>query len=487
MLEVKAWLILEPCMQEVSISAQPIDRYAPILGDEAIEKARRVAEDTRKRTNGRVIWNINSTAHGGGVVEILHSLLPYVRGAGIDVRWLVIEAPPEFFRLTKRLHHALHGGLGDGTPLGAEQRELYERVMRDNAGELSALFRPRDIVILHDPQTAGLAPELHRAGAVVIWRCHVGSDEVNEQVDLGWDFLEPYLVDVRATVFTRSQYVPECCNHGRSVIIPPSIDPFSSKNQELSDDTVRAVLVQTGIIEGPPGEGKPAFLRDDGSPERVDRQADIVRMGRAPSWETPLVVQVSRWDPLKDPIGVLEGYALLLEEDPSLDAELVLAGPNVTAVVDDPEGRATFDHTIERYRALPHGHRSKIHLASLPMADDQENGAIVNALQRHAAIVVQKSIKEGFGLTVTEAMWKSRPVIGSAVGGIQEQIEHGVSGLLVSDPRDLTAFAGLIQKPLQDRTFAADLGRNARKRVEEHFLGLRQLTQYAELLEKIDA
>jgi trehalose synthase len=385
------------------------------------------------------------------------------------------------------LHHALHGRSGDGSPLGEEQRKLYEEGLRGNAQELSALVRPRDVVILHDPQTAGLAPELLRAGAVIIWRCHIGADEANEQVDLGWDFLEPYLDGVPAFVFTRRQYVPECCNHGRSVTIPPAIDPFSPKNQELDEEVVRAILVHAGIMEGPPGPGQPVFHRQDGSPERVDRQADIVRHGRAPNGNTPLVVQVSRWDPLKDPIGVMDGFARLLDDHRAGDAHLVLAGPNVTAVADDPEGAETLDRVTERWRCLPHGHRRRVHLACLPMADSEENAAIVNALQRHAAVVVQKSLEEGFGLTVAEAMWKSRPVLGSAVGGIQEQIEDGVSGLLVKDPEDLTAFGSLLQRLLGDRPYAESLGQTARERVRKDYLGLRQLIQHAELLERIDA
>jgi trehalose synthase len=213
----------------------------------------------------------------------------------------------------------------------------------------------------------------------------------------------------------------------------------------------------------------------------------VVRLGRAPAWEKPLVVQVSRWDPLKDPVGVMNGFAGLLENNRARDADLVLAGPNVTAVVDDPEGAATLDQIIERWRDLPDAVRGRIHLASLPMTDSEENAAIVNALQCHAAVVVQKSIEEGFGLTVTEAMWKARPVIGSAVGGIQEQIEDGVSGLLLKDPEDLDEFGGLMQRLLEDRDYAKKLGDAARERVRTQYLGLRQLLQHADLIERLDA
>jgi trehalose synthase len=196
---------------------------------------------------------------------------------------------------------------------------------------------------------------------------------------------------------------------------------------------------------------------------------------------------VSRWDPLKDPLGVMKGFELLLEANLAGDAELVLAGPNVSAVADDPEGFGVLDQVEMRWKRLAHGHRGRIHVASLPMADDGENGAIVNALQRHATIVVQKSLEEGFGLTVTEAMWKSRPVVGSAVGGIQDQIRDGVNGLLLDDPSDLDQFGSLLLRLLEYPDDRERLGRGAHNTVRAQFLGLRQLVQHADLLERIDA
>jgi trehalose synthase len=270
------------------------------------------------------------------------------------------------------------------------------------------------------------------------------------------------------------------------MVIQPSIDAFSPKNQELDEAAVRAILVDTGLVEGPLGAGSPGFLREDGAPGRVDRQADVVRLGRAPAWETPLVVQVSRWDPLKDPVGVMRGFADLVDGLAPAGAELVLAGPNVTAIADDPEGAATLDLVIAAWRELPHGDRRRVHLACLPMTDAGENAAIVNALQRHAAVVVQKSLREGFGLTVTEAMWKARPVVASAVGGIQEQIEDGVHGLLIQGPTDLGSFGTAVRRLLEDRPCAERLGSNARERVRERYLGVRHLIQYEELLRRIE-
>jgi trehalose synthase len=268
------------------------------------------------------------------------------------------------------------------------------------------------------------------------------------------------------------------------VIVPPSIDPFSPKNQEMSEETVRSILVNTGIIEAPDG-APPVFTRQDGSPGRVDRHADMVRSGRAPAWDAPLIVQVSRWDPLKDPVGVMKGFVRLLERPFHTNAELVLAGPNVSAVSDDPEGKGTLDSVEAAWRKLPHGYRDRVHLACLPMTDDEENAAIVNALQRHATIIVQKSLKEGFGLTVTEAMWKARPVVATAVGGIRDQIKDGVSGLLLGNPKDADEFASALERLLKDKGLRTKLGNNARERVREHFLATRHLLQYGDLLERL--
>ena len=471
-------------LSEVKIANQSIDRLIPLVGEEPVARLKAKADAARGALEGHRLWNVNSTALGGGVAEMLHSLMPYVRGLGFDARWAVIEGNDDFFRLTKRLHHALHGSRGDGSDLGDAERSVYEAVAKENAARLGEAVKPGDLVLLHDPQTAGMAPHLMAQGAIVIWRCHVGNDEPGPDVDLGWDFLARYVENVPVNVFTREQYIPDCCDHGRSVIIPPSIDPFSPKNQEMSEETARAILDKAGIIEAP-SEAAPIFTRQDGSAGKVDRQADIVRSGRAPAWDTPLIVQVSRWDPLKDPVGVMQGFVRLLERGFETNAELVLAGPNVAAVSDDPEGKGTLDEVEAAWRELPEEYRDRVHLACLPMEDGDENAAIVNALQRQATIIVQKSLKEGFGLTVTEAMWKAKPVVGSAVGGIPDQIEDGVSGLLLSDPKDADEYASALERLLRDKELRAKLGAGARERVRERFLATRHLLQYAELLERL--
>jgi len=474
-------------LTEVQIGTRPLERFEDIIGRKQMREALKLGATIRKRLAGRVFWNVNSTAVGGGVAELLRSLLSYARSVGVDARWMVIKGSPEFFQITKRLHHALHGAAGDNSDLGEREREIYESTLRENALELASLVRPRDIVLLHDPQTAGLAPRLIRSGAIVIWRCHIGHDSPNEHADRGWKFLAPYLDDVPSFVFSRGAYVPEYCDHGKATIIEPSIDAFSPKNQELSEAAVHSILVHVGLVEGPPPDPSDhGFVRDDGTPGRVSRQADVIQLGRAPTWDTPLVVQVSRWDPLKDPIGVMRGFAALLNGGAPGNAELVLAGPNVTAVADDPEAASIFESVEEAWRAFPHAVSNRIHLASLPTTDVEENAAIVNALQRHATVVVQKSLHEGFGLTVTEAMWKSRPVLASAVGGIQDQIEDGVSGVLLKNPTDGEAFARSLRRLLEDPAYAERLGEAAHKRVRERFLGVRHLLEYGKLIDQVD-
>lgn len=465
---------------EVRVPVQPVSRFADVLDPDDYARYRAAIDEAAGMLGGRVVWHVNSTARGGGVAEMMGPLIGGARDAGADVRWLVIEGDADFFRVTKRLHNMLHSEPGDGGALGAPERRAYERVLSDNAVELQALVRPGDIVVLHDPQTAGLAPILRRGGCIVVWRCHIGHDDRDHPlVRAAWDFLEPHLRAAHATVFSRAAYVPACCE-GRARIIRPAIDPFSPKNQDLPPATVRAILVQTGLVEGPDG-GPPVFRRDDGSPGRVDRGADIVRLGRAPDWDAPLVVQVSRWDRLKDHLGVMNGFARLSAAEAG-DSRLVLAGPSVTGVADDPEGPAVLTELTRAWRELPHERRRRVQIASLPMVDPSENAAMVNALQRHAAVVVQKSLQEGFGLTVTEAMWKGRPVVAGAVGGIPDQLRGGRDGVLLDDPHDLPAFAEALAGLLRDPERADDLGRSAHERVRHEFLAIRQLADYAEMV-----
>ena len=296
-------------------------------------------------------------------------------------------------------------------------------------------MRPGDLVLLHDPQTAGLTGALTRGGALVVWRSHIGVDFQNDVTRAAWDFLRPYLEGARAYVFTRRQYVPQWIPPALTRIIPPSIDPFSAKNEELSAGTVRAILATIGVLAGGPPSVPGRFTRHDGTIGEVTRAAAVTGQAR-PGEADPVVVQVSRWDKLKDMPGVMRGFAEHVA--PAGDGYLMLAGPEVSGVTDDPEGARVLADCLALWQSLPAATRARILLVTLPLDDTEENAAMINAIQRHAAVIVQKSLAEGFGLTVAEGMWKGRPVVGSAVGGILDQIADG-TGVLLRDPADLAA------------------------------------------------
>jgi len=474
-------------LRQVTTPVLPLERFVPLTGEAAVRETLASARRIEQAAAGRRVWNVNSTAVGGGVAETLRSMLGYARGAGLDARWAVLDGPPEYFRLTKRLHNALHGEPGDGLPLGDRERPLYEAVCRENAAQLLARLQPRDLVLLHDPQTAGLAPHLLGARVPVVWRCHVGHDTANVRSREAWRFLAPYLDEVRVAIFSRRAFVPPQLAHARTLVMQPSIDPFSAKNAPLAAEQRRSILCHAGLLLCSIRGGEPRYQRTDGTTALLEHAADVLSLGPPPMPEAPLVVQVSRWDTLKDPVGVMRGFAGLCRQRRDRGAQLVLAGPNVHAVADDPDGAAVYEETVASWRQLPHEVRRRIHLAMLPVHDVDENAALVNALQREATVVVQKSLQEGFGLTATEAMWKGRPLVASRVGGLQEQVEHGVTGLLLDDPRDEAAFAEALAGLLASPETARRIGEAAQASVRRRFLCLRQLQQYGELFEQLDA
>jgi trehalose synthase len=447
---------------------------------EAISTAARL----REIVDGNVIWNVNSTSAGGGVAEMLHRLVGYGRDAGLDVRWAVIGGDPEFFTITKRIHNRLHGAKGDGGPLGPEQRSAYETTTGRAADEFVERVQKGDIVLLHDPQTAGLIPKLNERGAVIIWRCHVGTDAHNEHSLEAWEFLKPYIEQTQRTVFSREAYVPPWLDKSRLRIIPPNIDPFSAKNHELSPVTISGILTHTGAASGVDGPESRVYARADGTRARVERTVGILRMGPPPPESVPLVVQVSRWDALKDPIGVIEGFKRFVEAGHPSDAHLMLVGPHSGGVTDDPEGAQVFEETTRYWHELDGPVRSRVHLLCVPMDDLEENAVIINAIQRHATIVVQKSLQEGFGLTVTEAMWKAKPVLATRVGGIQDQIAHQETGVLIDDPTNAEEFAEALAWLLSDPARCEAIGKAAKERVRTEYLGLTSLVRYGQLIEE---
>jgi trehalose synthase len=469
-------------LEHVRIGALPVERFQEVLPAARYEQWSAAVERSRSLLAGRVVWNVNSTARGGGVAEMLVSLLAYAHGGGVDARWTVISGNDRFFALTKRIHNNLHSAAGDGGELGDAERAIYQEALEPNIEEFLELVSPDDVVIIHDPQPAGLIPVLkERLGVPVIWRCHVGIDAPSVLARRAWAFLRPYVEPADAYVFSRRAFVWEGLDDERIELIAPVIDAFSPKNQEMDRGAVAAVLAAAGLgSDG--GDAAPIYLSEEGVPERVNRRAQVLEEAELAPGD-PMVLQVSRWDRLKEPIGVIRGFAEHVA--PSSDAHLVYAGPAVEAVADDPEGKEVLAEAQDLYGRLPDEVRGRVHLACLPMDDLQENAAIVNALQRRANVVVQKSIAEGFGLTVAEGMWKARPVAASRIGGIQDQIVDGVSGVLLDDPTDLAAFGQVVSGLLRDPERARRIGNEAQERVRDDFLAVRSLMQYLDLFERL--
>src|SRR5450755_1283235 len=466
-------------LSHVPVGALNLERFESVLAPEDYERLLGTVQRGREVFDGRVVWNVNSTAQGGGVAEMLVSLLAYARGAGIDARWVVIGGNDDFFVLTKRIHNFLHGSSGDGGDLDDDARRVFDEVTERNAAEFRELVNPEDVVIIHDPQPAGLIPAIRDIGCQTVWRCHVGLDQPHPLARRAWEFLIPYVRHADAYVFSRQAFAWEGLEK-EVTIIPPSIDAFSPKNQELDRETVLSILAVAGLNED--RAAAPTFTNLDGCPGRVDRPAQ--RWGRRPLRSSDrVVVQVSRWDALKDPIGVIRGFAQHVAPVVP-DAHLVYAGPAVESVTDDPEGGQVLAQAIAEYEAMPDGVAERMHLVALPMDDVQENAAIVNALQRRADVVVQKSLAEGFGLTVAEAMWKARPVIASRIGGIQDQIVDGETGILLDDPLDLAAYGAAVRSLLENPARAETMGREAKESVRHGFLGTRTLMQAIELYER---
>ena len=472
-------------MEEVTVRPVDLRHLAVALPVERGERLLAEAERARQAFGDRVVWHVNATAHGGGVAEMLQTLLGYANGAGIDNRWAVLDGDPSFFAITKRLHNMLHGEVGDGGALGPAERAHYDDVMRANLTSMLRRVSPGDLVVLHDPQTAGLAEGLRAAVTGVVWRCHVGRDVPNDVAVAAWDFLRPYVEHADALVFSRREYAPDWVDDARLVVIPPSIDPLALKNVPLAPEQVSSILARVGLVADGARDRLAPFTRSDGSPGAVRAHREsggLLLGGNPPPHDAPLVVQVSRWDRLKDMAGVMAGFVRAVEDGLQAGAHLMLVGPDVTGVSDDPEGAAVLAECTTEWSRLPGAVRQRVHLAVVPMDDGEENAIIVNAVQRHAAVVVQKSLVEGFGLTVTEAMWKGRPVVASRVGGIQDQITHGREGLLLQDPRDLDELAAAVATLVADTGLASRLGAAAHARVLDQYVTDRHLTQYVDLL-----
>ena len=468
-------------VHEIFVPSRALANLEPLIGAERYGDLTRIAGATREKLEGQAFWNVSSTAQGGGVAEMLQVLVGYTLDAGFDVHWLVMRGDPEFFAITKRIHNRLHGAPGDGGGLGANEIAHYMRVTDANARSAINSIRPGDVVLLHDPQAAGLAAPLASAGAHVVWRCHVGHEQNNEWTEQAWSFLQHHLTACKAYIFSLRAYVPSWMEESKVWIIPPSIDPFSPKNEEIDREGVLRTLRHIGLLTEVEGDAPASFVRRDGTTVLVERKASIVSAEKT-SLDSgiPLVVQVSRWDRLKDMTGVMEGFAACVAG--RIDAQLALVGPSTGEVSDDPEEFAVFEACLSAWSELPIEERRHICLVTLPMEDTDENAIMVNAIQRYATVVVQKSLAEGFGLTVTEAMWKCKAVIASGVGGIATQIVPG-TGILLEDAADLSAFGHTLFDLLAQPDVIADLGRRAHQHVLDTFVGDEHLKRYAYLLD----
>lgn len=478
----------------------------PALGDyeavahlaPAVEALREYAARLVPRVGDRTVWMVNSTAQGGGVAEMLPSLVSLLNELGVRTRWFVIEShEEEFFRLTKRIHNMIHGE--PGGPLEDNgHRRLFEGVNALNARSLVPLLRDGDIVAVHDPQPMPLAGMLRSQRDVrTIWRCHIGLDERNDATRAAWRFLEPYAVDYNQAVFSAEEYVPSFLR-GRSRVIYPAIDPLSNKNRELNLHSVVGVLANSALAVSPGPVVQQSFphiaqrLEPSGDWLPAVLPEDVGLLIR------PIVTQISRWDRLKGWLPLLEGFARLKrrvhrgedeghrppEERRRLDlVRLVLAGPDPAAIEDDPEGLEVIEELKAHYLSLDPTIQDDVAIIALPMQFPDQNALMVNALQRASSVIVQNSLREGFGLTVSEAMWKRVPVLTNRQAvGPRQQVRDGLDGRLIDDPEDPDEIADALDEMLNDREARSCWGRNAQRRAHDEFMVFSQLAAWLDLL-----
>jgi trehalose synthase len=459
----------------------------------AVAELRAEAARLVKRLEGRTVWMVNSTAQGGGVAEMLPTQVSLLRELGVDTRWAVIEtSDPRFFSLTKRIHNLIHGA---GDPeFTAEDQEVYDEVSRDNADALQAMIDERAILVVHDPQPLGAGALLReRSGVSAIWRCHIGLDEHLPATRAGWRFLKPYAMQYDRAIFSAPEYIPGYLA-GRATVIHPALDPLSHKNRSLSIHKLVGILCNAGLMEPsgplvtPPFPELATRLQPDGEWGEATLPSDIGLLFR------PIVTQVSRWDRLKGFAPLLQAFVRLKQGLAQHDAmaerhrrtlenaRLVFAGPEPASVQDDPEAVEVLAELRDLYLGVEPPLQDDIAILSLPMASRKHNALMVNALQRCSSIVVQNSLREGFGLTATEAMWKAIPVLGTHAVGLRQQIRDGLDGRLVEDPEDPDEIARVLDQMLADEHARDDWGRSAQHRVHHEFLILAQLRRWLELL-----
>jgi trehalose synthase len=474
-----------PRLYDVTPAPRDPRALAAAIGTDRFAEFDAAAAQTRALFEGRRIININSTPAGGGVAEMLDSAIGYSQGMGVDARWYVIEGDARFFEITKRIHNHIYGLPGDDGPLGETEHADYFAIHKGVVDELRAIVGPNDVVVIHDPQPAGLVPLAKELGVPVLWRCHIGVDDSTPHDVEGWEFIRRYVEGADRYLLTRTSYAPTWMAPEKIHTVRSSIDPMAPKNRPLDADFVRHLLVHYGFIQGTDADRAAladpnvlAFTHRDGTPGIVRRRADILQAGPPIPADAPLIVQISRWDRMKDMPGVARAFAEHLLDT---DAHLALVGPAISGYADDPEGALLLHEAMDAWKSLPGEARERIHLACIPMADLDENALVVNALQRHATIITQKSFSEGFGVTVIEAMWKGTPVVGSTVGGLREQIVDGESGFLV-EATDYDGFAAVLRRLLTEPGLATKIGQAGHDRALDLFTVDRHLRRYAGLV-----
>lgn len=403
----------------VPTAPKSLAEYRPVIGEEETEEILGLAADLR----GAKVLHVNATAFGGGVAEILGTLVPLMNDVGLQADWQVITGADEFFQVTKAMHNSLQGMFIQWTP---EMRDIW---LRYNTANADLFDEQWDFVVIHDPQPAGILTKVTERDGVRpygkwLWRCHI--DLTDAQVEV-WDFLRPYIELYDGAVFTLGEYVKEDLSVPNIAIVPPAIDPLSPKNVDITKEMSDRILRRYGVDPG-----------------------------------RPFICQVSRFDPWKDPLGVIDVYRLVKEEIPEVQLVMV-----ASMASDDPEGWSYFERTARRA-----GEDYDIHLLS------NINGVgnvEVNAFQREAAVVIQKSVREGFGLVVSEALWKGRPVVAGNVGGIPLQILYGQTGYLVNTtPECADRVIYLMKHP----KVADKMGQAGREHVRRNFLTTRYLRDY---------
>ena len=456
----------------------------------AVRELRSEAALLVSQLRDRRVVMVNSTATGGGVAEMMPRITTLLRELGVDTEWMVMGTEePEFFRLTKRLHNMIHGAGEPG--LSAADREVYEAVNRQCAAELKQKLRPDDILVIHDPQPMAMGPILKKElGVKTIWRCHIGHDEETATTADVWEFLARYAESYDASVFSAPEYIPSPLA-GRARIIHPALDPCSHKNRDLNAHQLTGVLCNGGMMTA----HHPVLTAEFSEPaSRLNPNGEFVAHDGAESvgmLYRPIVTQVSRWDRLKGFEPLIQGFVEMKRrlQQPGAETDpykrrrlelvrLCLAGPDPASISDDPEGREVLFELIHAYKALDPAIQEDIAVLSMPMGSRKENALMINALQRCSTVVVQNSLREGFGLTATEAMWKGISVLGTRACGLRQQIRTGIDGVLVRDPEDPQEIATRLQDLLSNVDKRDAMRRSAQIRVKNEFLVFTQIRDW---------